>query len=68
MLKMHESAPRVKTKKRTLSYNALVGSLHVTQEGKEYGYWLDALSHDFGPSVRAYRVTKIAPKEGEPDH
>lgn len=70
MSTMTATAPAVKGKKkqRTLSYNALVGALHVTQEGKEYGYWLDSLAHDFGPSVRAFRVTKILGKPGEPDH
>lgn len=62
-------ATRVKTskkpKQRSLSYNAQVGSLHLKVDGKETGYWLDAQQHDFGPSFRCYRVSKIAKPEDE---
>ncbi len=58
-----------KKKTRTLSYNARVGCLHVRQGSEEWGYWLDALAHDFGPAARCFRLTKIIPpQDGAPDH
>ncbi len=62
--------PATRQKKpRTLSYNARVGCLHVRQGSEEWGYWLDALAHEFGPAARCFRLTKIiAPEDGAPDH
>jgi hypothetical protein len=53
-----------------MAYNRLAGALFLTVAGKEYGYWLDILPHEFGRSVRAYRLTKFVAqrKPGEPDH
>lgn len=53
--------PATATKKtRTLSYNAVVGCLHIRQDGKEKGYWLDRLEHDMGQGFTCVRLTKIA--------
>lgn len=59
-----------KKKQRTLSYNRLVGALHVRRGGApEVGYWVDQWAHDLGAAVRAFRLTKIVrPADGEPDH
>jgi hypothetical protein len=58
-----------KKKPRTLSYNPLVGALHIKQGSDEVGYWLDVLAHDFGPAARCFRLSKIvAPEDGAPDH
>ncbi len=55
---------------RTLSYNPLVGSLHLTVGKESFAYWLDVLPHQFGAGVVAVRLTKLAAYhvEGEPDN
>lgn len=63
-------AHRKGTEPRSAHLNKLVGALFLTVGEKEFGYWLDPLSHDLGPAIRAFRLTKFVSerKAGEPDH
>lgn len=67
------SKPRKSSRKpkvRSMRYDALVGTLYLTVDGKDAGsYWLDRL--DAGePGAVAVRLTKFVAdrKEGEPEN
>lgn len=55
-------------RERTLSYNRVVGALHLRVDGVETGYWLDALAHQMGAHVRCFRLAKIVPPADGADH
>lgn len=58
--------PATAKSQRRLSYNRLTGTLHLTDgRGREVGYYLDRLGHDFGPGAVAARLTKIIPSRDD---